>query len=197
MAQYARDMKLAALIHDLGKSLTLFGEADKNVDCMNRVRHYPEVTELDGLEFEWNHDEFGYARMVPYLKRHPRILDVMRLHSLREIPYGVYTTEAKGEFFSIHDLPAQPDDLRKQVTQSEARSFYSWLNNGTSSSSGSHDAKPCGAACASNRKRAGFVAHFSWFDLKSKVQMDEIPGIDFDEAEKLLSEYFPEGHIVW
>eukprot|EP00966_Prymnesium_polylepis_P264038 6099734-Prymnesium_polylepis.1 len=32
---YRRDMRLAALVHDMGKLLTLFGEDDGNVDCMN------------------------------------------------------------------------------------------------------------------------------------------------------------------
>ena len=36
-AWWQRDMQLAALVHDLGKLLSLFGERDWNVDCMNRV----------------------------------------------------------------------------------------------------------------------------------------------------------------
>ena len=38
---------------------------------------------LDGLEVEWNHDEFGYLKLRRYLP--PRVRDVMRYHSLREL----------------------------------------------------------------------------------------------------------------
>jgi hypothetical protein len=32
---------------------------------------------------EWNHDEFGYIKLRRYLP--PRVRDVMRYHSLREL----------------------------------------------------------------------------------------------------------------
>ena len=48
-------MRIAALVHDMGKLLTLFGERDHNVDCMNRVLNPTASTGIDGLEFAWNH----------------------------------------------------------------------------------------------------------------------------------------------
>ena len=44
-------LQVAALVHDLGKSLTLFGEEDGNVDCMNRVVGYGNGG-LDGLDVD-------------------------------------------------------------------------------------------------------------------------------------------------
>jgi predicted HD phosphohydrolase len=109
-------MRLAALVHDFGKLLTVFGERDENVDCMNRIKDpfaHPKRRGLDGLEVrlvassvrpwlvvisrlpsapyhllprcyvEWNHDEFGYLKLRRYLP--PRVRDVMRYHSLREL----------------------------------------------------------------------------------------------------------------
>ena len=34
-------------------------------------------------QVEWNHDEFGYLKLRRYLP--PRVRDVMRYHSLREL----------------------------------------------------------------------------------------------------------------
>ena len=67
---YKRDMRLAALIHDIGKLLALIGnEADANVDCMNRV--IPGSLPLTGppiglsnIPVQWNHDEYGEACLV-------------------------------------------------------------------------------------------------------------------------------------
>ena len=57
---------LAALVHDIGKALTLFGEEDANVDCMNRVvPPYPSVRDggLDALDTQWNHDSWAQLRL--------------------------------------------------------------------------------------------------------------------------------------
>lgn len=50
--EYWRDMQVAALVHDVGKLLSVFGEADHNVDCMNRVVGF-KGRGLDNLDFQW------------------------------------------------------------------------------------------------------------------------------------------------
>ena len=57
------DMRLAALLHDLGKLLSLVGEAPENVFGMKSPlgAHRPGVG-LDNVLFQWNHDDFIYDR---------------------------------------------------------------------------------------------------------------------------------------
>ena len=141
---------------------------------------------LDGLEFSWNHDEFGALKLrAPLARTAPRIGDVLRLHSLTEIPYGVYGEGRGGvsEAFRADALPeADPSPLRKVVTRAEARAFRDWF----------------GSLAPRDRRRAAFVAHFQWFDSKSKEATDEIPPTDLKEVEALLAEYFPpRGEVVW
>ena len=59
--KYREDMMMGALVHDMGKSLSLFGEKDGNVDCMNRVTGY-RAAGLDGVDFQYNHE---CARPLP------------------------------------------------------------------------------------------------------------------------------------
>jgi hypothetical protein len=175
-------MRLAALLHDLGKALTLFGEEDSNVDCMNRcVQPLPEAGGLDALEIPWNHDDFGYQKLKPYVPQ--RIADVMRVHSLRELPYGVYTD---GTVYNLDSLPdhhptgPDADPMAFTITKGEARAFQQWLNRSRTDVS-----------------RAGFVAHFQWFDAKSKEVTALIPHVDLREAEALIRAYFPGGMVEW
>ena len=90
--EYRDDMLVGALFHDMGKSLSLFGEADGNVDCMNRVTRYDAESRrgLDGLDFQYNHDRFGHDKLAlnrehGRLNLPPRVFDIVKLHSLREM----------------------------------------------------------------------------------------------------------------
>ena len=203
-----------------GKLLTIFGEADENVDCMNRLTAVPSATTgLDGLEYEWNHDEFGFQKMWPCLTRSTarpdpiafpigpvwsprvlrlpprrewlpaltpdrylpaRVLDIMRLHSLREIPYGVYGNSTHPEERCPAAAPSLDEDpFRTKVTLAEARAFKQSLER------------------PADRHRTEFVAYFQWFDARSKQQTDEIPLVDLDEVDEVIREYFPDGMLVW
>ncbi len=76
------DMLIAALVHDLGKILLLFGEKPENVVCINRV--IDQDTGIPGFDnhvFQWNHDEFVYSRLKDYLPYHVSWL--IRYHSIR------------------------------------------------------------------------------------------------------------------
>ena len=76
-----------------------------------------------------------------------RVRDVLRLHSLRELPFGVYTgTDTFASKYAPRMLQEEPDALRTVVTKSEALAFRSHLAR----------------ASEAERRRAAFVAHFQW-----------------------------------
>ncbi len=80
------DLVLAALVHDIGKVLLLFGEDPANVVCMTRpIPPTPTTTPtpaigLDHATLQWNHDEFGYSRLVEHVPDH--IAWLIRYHSI-------------------------------------------------------------------------------------------------------------------
>ena len=175
---YRRDMRIAALVHDFGKLLTVFGERDENVDCMNRIKDPlapPTQRGLDGLTVEWNHDEFGYRKLRRYLP--PRVRDVMRYHSLRELKYIIaprwYGKEKSKSVFSDVDV-----DLQVRVSPEELDALGRRMD-------------------ASDVARAKFVGHFAYFDAMSKMETDDIPVIDYDEVQQLILAYFPNGRVEW
>ena len=83
-AQYRRDMRLAALIHDLGKLLSLFGEADAHVDCTNSALGVDGDGGLDAIRAQFNHDEYGYLKLRG-LGLPRRVELVIRFHSLFDL----------------------------------------------------------------------------------------------------------------
>lgn len=174
---YRRDMRIAALVHDFGKLLTVFGERDENVDCMNRIKNPlapPKRRGLDGLEVEWNHDEFGYIKLRRYLP--PRVRDVMRYHSLRELKYIVAPEWYKNQPRQAHS--EMDADLHVEVTPEEVAALNRRMD-------------------ASDLERGKFVAHFAYFDAQSKMETEEIPVIDYAEVQQLILAYFPDGRIDW
>ena len=75
------DLRLATLIHDLGKLLLLTDEDPANVVCMNEpIGRYEDGVGLDQVTFQWNHDEFGYARFRHLVPEHVSWL--IRYHSI-------------------------------------------------------------------------------------------------------------------
>lgn len=162
----------------MGKLLTLFGELDGNVDCMNRVidpleRH--PARGLDQLKVQWNHDEFGWMKLRRHLP--PRVQDVLRYHSLREVPYIVDPSYVR---FSakLDQLDPQVQQQRLIVTPEEVSALGARLDK-------------------ADVQRAEFVAHFAYFDRNSKLETDEIPVIDIEEVKALINEYFPAGMVEW
>ena len=171
---YRRDMRLAALVHDFGKLLTVFGEHDEHVDCMNRIKDPllpPRRRGLDGLEVQWNHDELGYRKLRRYLP--PRVNDVMRYHSLRELKYLIVPKFVAPQ--PVSDLDAA---VRAYVPPEEVRALLARMD-------------------PSDVARARFVVHFSYFDAMSKLETEDIPVIDYDEVQQLILAYFPGGVIEW
>jgi hypothetical protein len=76
------EMLLVALVHDVGKVLLLTGEAPENVACTNRpVRTGAPGCGLDRCVFQWNHDEWAYARLKDHLPDH--LAWLVRYHSVR------------------------------------------------------------------------------------------------------------------
>jgi hypothetical protein len=75
------DLLLTALVHDLGKLLLLTDEDPANVVCMNApIGSYDDGVGLDQVVVQWNHDEFGYSRLVKHVPDH--IAWLVRYHSL-------------------------------------------------------------------------------------------------------------------
>jgi inositol oxygenase len=119
---------LTALIHDLGKALTLFGEpqwavvgdtfpvgcaySDKipfheffayNPDSkveryQDRFGIYGKVCGLDNVHFSWGHDEYLYQVVRPYLP--PEALAIIRYHSA----YAIHQDGAYRHLMSRTDL---------------------------------------------------------------------------------------------
>ena len=83
---FERKLLFLALVHDVGKLLSLFGEDDANVDGMNtRVLHggrsgHERGLGMDaGVVSQWNHDEFGYQKLMPHVPAD--VAWVVRWHS--------------------------------------------------------------------------------------------------------------------
>jgi hypothetical protein len=81
-----KDLLLIALIHDIGKVLSLLGEVDENVDCLNKVLSHSNG--LDNVVTSFNHDEFGYFLMKKYVSR--PIAMAIKFHSCIPIVSQAY-----------------------------------------------------------------------------------------------------------
>ena len=114
-AQYRRDMRLAALIHDLGKLLSLFGEADAHVDCTNSALGVDGDGGLDAIRAQFNHDEYGYLKLRGFgLPR--RVELVIRFHSLFDLRDMSVPDEHAMPWLqpaaNLYDMELNPDDER-------------------------------------------------------------------------------------
>jgi len=197
-AEYTDDMAVGALVHDLGKSLSLFGEADGNVDCMNRVTHSADAAAdvaaaatgapaaappdgLDAVQFQFNHDRYGHDKLRRNvlggrLALPPRVLDIVKFHSLRELaamaPLATDLYRRRGHTaVAIRGLTTLVDGA--VVSADEEATFRRHV--------GGREADVV---------RAAFVLHFAEFDLHSKNRTDEIPrDVDVAELKQLLRKY--------
>ena len=75
------DLILAALIHDLGKTLLLTDEAPENIVGFNSPVYCENGIGLDNCIFQWNHDELGYLRLKDYIPDH--LAWLVRYHSIK------------------------------------------------------------------------------------------------------------------
>jgi hypothetical protein len=186
-------MLVGALVHDLGKSLSLFGEADGNVDCMNRVTAYEvdpadqvavaaygaKASGLDAVQFQYNHDRFGHDKLLAnvrlgLIQLPQRVLDICKFHSLREL--ASVRDEAE-KVYVRHVSPSTRTRLQARlkglvtlvdgdvVSPQEATAFREHV------------------ASDGDVSRAAFVLHFAEYDLHSKNRTEEIPrDVDFGEV---------------
>lgn len=138
---------------------------------MNRVVGF-KGHGLDNVEFQWNHDIFGYEKLKSYLP--PRVQDIMKLHSLREIPA---MTTRRGNW-NPNDEGNDGRVKNATITRADQGRLHDHLS-------------------AQDVERARFIQHFSIFDAKTKVITDNIPRVDMVEIKKVLWHYFPGGKIVW
>lgn len=181
-----RDLMLAALVHDVGKLLTLFGEADENVDCMNRLLNPDDVGGgIDGLRFQFNHDTFGWVKLRRYLPA--RVSDVVKLHSLREIATLAHPDQSgKGFHLEVPPLAKRRPGVAVVIDPME-RNFYVTLEQ----------ALRFNLRVSGDAHRARFIQMFSRFDAVSKVRTEVIPRVDVEEIDQLLHDFFPGGHLEW
>jgi len=78
-----KDFLIAGLVHDLGKILLLTGEAPENVVGFSTpIGHYEKGVGLANCVFQWNHDQFIYARLKDFVPDH--IAWLLRYHSIYE-----------------------------------------------------------------------------------------------------------------
>ena len=114
-ARYRRDMRLAALVHDLGKLLSLFGEADAHVDCTNRALAVDPGGGLDALRTQFNHDEYGYLKLRG-LGLPRRVELVVRFHSLFDLRNATVPDDHAMPWLqpaaNLYDMELNPDDER-------------------------------------------------------------------------------------
>lgn len=196
--EYRDDMLIGALVHDLGKSLSLFGEADGNVDCMNRVTNFTAGGGLDGLEFQYNHDQFGHDKLRAnvrsgLMKLPPRVLDIVRLHSLREM--GALS-EAVARAAAARSSAAHAQ--ASSASRARAASAAMLLLAGEIVSEPERKAFREQISDPHDLTRAGFVLHFAEYDLHSKDRTNEIPAVDVGEIKRLLRKYITDGlTIAW
>ncbi|CAE8595787.1 unnamed protein product [Polarella glacialis] len=169
--QYKNDLQIAALVHDLGKLLSLFGEADRNVDCMNTVIDYddPGGASAQGLgighlAIQWNHDEYAYQKLR-HSKLPPRVLAAVRFHSLREMTGKSFGPRR----FGSEEVVITEDDMNRFSKHFSAEDVES------------HD----------------FVDTLRWFDMNSKQRVDDIPDVSFADIEMIVGKYFANGQIIW
>jgi len=178
--QYRDDMLIGSLLHDMGKSLSLFGEADGNVDCMNRVTEFSSEG-LDGVDFQYNHDRFGHDKLRlnvlgGRLALPQRVLDVANFHSLREmgtlqVPVHLGgTRRAKGLLYLVDG------DV---VTSQETSNFRMHVTK------------------EDDLRRAAFVQHFGGYDYHSKDRTNTIPIVNVTEIKELLQKYTRGADLEW
>jgi len=75
------DMRLAAVLHDLGKLLYLTGEAPENVFGMKSpIGDAAPGVGLDNVPFQWNHDDFVYTRFKDHVP--DPVAWLLRYHSI-------------------------------------------------------------------------------------------------------------------
>ena len=117
-AQYRRDMRLAALIHDLGKLLSLFGEADAHVDCTNRALAVDPGGGLDAIRAQFNHDEYGYLKLRG-LSLPRRVELVIRFHSLFDLRNATVPDDFAMPWLqpamNLYDMDLNPADERARA----------------------------------------------------------------------------------
>ena len=171
-AAFKRDLEVAALIHDLGKLLSLIGnEEEHHVDCMNRVIGPLPTTGppvgLANIPIQWNHDEYGYQKLAAVRPKLPeRVLASVRFHSLREAT-GETRHDPDRAWAGLHVTQADIDEFNRHLTDND-------------------------------RELMVFVLEMRKFDYLTKERTSEIPAVDVKYIRALLLQYFPpNGAMVW
>ncbi|CAB4724036.1 MAG: hypothetical protein F2934_00810 [Actinobacteria bacterium] len=97
------DLLLVAIVHDIGKVLLLTDEDPANVVCMNRFISGEPGAGLEQATTQWNHDEFGYSRLVDVLPRELALL--VRYHSVMPHDLEPYLAPSDRAFAERYHRP--------------------------------------------------------------------------------------------
>ncbi|MEO8303458.1 MAG: inositol oxygenase family protein [Betaproteobacteria bacterium] len=98
------EMLLVALVHDLGKVLLTTDEAPENIVCMNKpIRTCAPGGGLDNCVFQWNHDEFAYSRLKPYLP--DGLAWLVRYHSILPATCEAFMDARDRDYFERYLRP--------------------------------------------------------------------------------------------
>ena len=97
------DLLLVAIVHDIGKVLLLTDEDPANVVCMNRFIAGEPGAGLEQGTTQWNHDEFGYSRLVDVLPRELALL--VRYHSVMPHDLEPYLAPSDRAFAERYHRP--------------------------------------------------------------------------------------------
>lgn len=126
------DMRLAIVLHDLGKLLYLVNEAPENVFGMKSPigEHAPGVG-LDQVSFQWNHDDFVYTRFKDKVSE--PVVWLLRYHSIIISECEQYMNARDKEYtdcylyeFQFHD---QDSKSIFNPPRKDLNSYRSWIES--------------------------------------------------------------------
>lgn len=113
------DMLVAALIHDIGKVMLLYGEAPEHVESGGHKAPLgdPEPgVGLDNCDFQWDHCDIAYSRLKDYVPDH--IAWLLRYHGI--------SVSACEPFMDVRDRKYLKEYLRIFARyDDDAKSLYS------------------------------------------------------------------------
>lgn len=170
---YWEHMKLAAVLHDLGKVLSLHNEPPQYVDSSNRMLCMPDASmgtvglQSPALLQQFNHDEFGYFKLRANLPF--RVSMVMRFHSSVHVHTShQHVTERSSE--AARGRGAVSVAIREHAPTAEYQSAIPFLDA---------------------------FAHYDQTSKKRNNGDGYIPRVDWAWYERLLAKYFPGGLVEY
>jgi hypothetical protein len=126
------DMRLAMVLHDLGKLLYIADEPPENVFGMKSpIGEDAEGIGLDKVNFQWNHDDFVYSRFKDLVPDH--VAWLLRFHSLYLWQSEKYMNAKDKDYaerylreFQFHD---QESKSRSKMPRKGLEFYRDWIDS--------------------------------------------------------------------